>query len=195
MNSLEVLPWTRSDGSPRCRQTGAASSSLSTCPLLGTFFGKGLFNSFLVFNTLVGRLLWRLNLGLIQRASILHNGVILMFFDLSLVQIDLNRSMSIFVRLLISSSVFFSDYYHFWRKNLWKLFKSLHSQRMTLRRFILTVERDSYSFFSFIYQFLTPDFEIFLFSKYFQRICLFSLCFLTPKRIFMNSFFSCFITF
>ena len=195
MNSSEVLPWTRSDGSPRCRQTGAARSSLSTCPSLGTFFGKGLFNSFLVFDTLVGRLLWRLNLGLIQRASVLHNGVILMFFDLSLVQIGLNGSMSIFVRLLISSSVFFSDYYHFWRKNLWKLFKSLHSQRMTLRRFILTVERDSYSFFSFIYQFLTPDFWNLSLLKVFSTYLLVFTVFFNSKKNFYEFVFQLFITF
>ena len=131
--SVLVLFWARSSA-----KVSLTAFSFST-PSLAAFFGG-------------------LTLGWFNGHQFFTTELFSCFFDFSLVQIGLNGSMSIFVRLLISSSVFFSDYYHFWRKNLWKLFKSLHSQRMTLRRFILTVERDSYSFFSFIYQFLTPDF-------------------------------------
>ena len=81
--------------------------------------GKGLSNSFLVFSTFVGRLFRRLVLELIQRATIFCDGVVLMFLTFYSCKFTFDRSMSIFVRLLISSSVFFSDYYPFDEGTFW----------------------------------------------------------------------------
>ena len=132
--------WTRSAGSPCCRRTGTAPSSLGTCSPSGHVPGTGFGNSFLVFSNLVGRLFRRLVLTDSTGTSLLRQSsshIFGRFTRASSLSIALWLSST---GLLISSSGFFSDYYQYRRRDLLNSFKSFHNQGMNLRRFTLIVE-------------------------------------------------------
>ena len=157
--------WTRSAGSPCCRRTGTAPSSLGTCSPSGHVPGTGFGNSFLVFSNLVGRLFRRLVLELIQRATIFCDRVVLIFLIIYSCKFTFDRSMIIFNRFI---DIFVSLLFRllsYRRRNLLNSFKSFHNQGMILRRFTLIVEKRPSLLLRFNYQFLRIS--LFYFSSCF----------------------------
>ena len=131
--------WTRSAGSPCCRRTGTAPSSLGTCSPSGHVPGTGFGNSFLVFSNLVGRLFRRLVLTDSTGTSLLRQSSSHIFVVYSC-KFTFNRSMIIFNRFI---DIFVSLLFRllsYRRRNLLNSFKSFHNQGMNLRRFTLIVE-------------------------------------------------------